>query len=355
MDKYNETLPFMLRRENVAWFEDGKVRMLDRRVYPFQISFVECTTYQEVAQAMRDMVTQSAGTYLTAAMGMALAAYQCAGLSEKKQRETVKKAAKLFCDARPTSRTRIEQITEGTYQVFEKALQEGKNTSEEIKKFSLFAHETRHRKMKTLAKYFVDMLPPHQPKVLIQNFGDTVFAMMLEEAKERNCDLKLYCTEVRPFLQGARLAASIAKEMDVDVTVITDNMSPYLIDHENIEICASSADIICMDGHVVNKIGTYQMAIIADYMRLPYYVCGAPDKGNPTVDTVEIETRDPKYMFEFEQEKWVLEGVKGYYPVYDITPPRLVSGIVTDCGVYSPYDLKHYAGTGVVGEYQVYF
>ena len=76
MKRMDEGMPFLLRYENVAWYEDGKVRILDRRVYPREVRFEVCETYSQVVQAIADMVTQSAGPYTAVGMGMALAAYQ---------------------------------------------------------------------------------------------------------------------------------------------------------------------------------------------------------------------------------------------------------------------------------------
>ena len=76
MVRMDENMPFLLQYENVAWYENGKVRILDRRIYPTEVRFVECATYQEVVQAIADMVTQSAGPYTAVGMGMALAAWQ---------------------------------------------------------------------------------------------------------------------------------------------------------------------------------------------------------------------------------------------------------------------------------------
>ena len=73
MKRCDEDMPFLLRYENVAWYEGGKVRILDRRIYPTRVEFVECISYHDVVQAIRDMVTQSAGPYTAVGMGMALA------------------------------------------------------------------------------------------------------------------------------------------------------------------------------------------------------------------------------------------------------------------------------------------
>ena len=105
MERADKDLAFLLRYENVAWFEDGEVRILDRRTYPAKVEFVTCRTHQEVARAITDMVTQSAGPYTAAPMGMALAAWECRGKSANEQMEYLKKAAYTISHARPTTQT----------------------------------------------------------------------------------------------------------------------------------------------------------------------------------------------------------------------------------------------------------
>ena len=135
--------------------------------------------------------------------------------------------------------------------------------------------------------------------------------------------------------------------MGFDTTVITDNMPAFIMSTKKIDLFTSAADVICLDGHVVNKVGTYQIAIAAKYHGVPYFVTGIPDFGNPTIDTVKIEERDPNMVLEARGIKNTLEGVKGYYPSFDITPPHLVSGVVTDKGVFTPYSLHDYYKTEV--------
>ena len=90
LERADKDLAFMLQYENVAWYEKGIVKILDRRIYPLKTEFVTCHTHQEVAQAIKDMVTQSAGPYLAAGMGMALAAYECRNMGEEEQIEYLK-------------------------------------------------------------------------------------------------------------------------------------------------------------------------------------------------------------------------------------------------------------------------
>ena len=125
MIRYDEGLAFLLRYENVAWYEDGKVRILDRRIYPIQTKYVTCTTHGEVAQAIADMVTQSYGPYTTAAMGMALAAYEAMQKGERDICGYMEKAAYTLSHARPTTVERMKRVVEGSLKVVKECLDKG--------------------------------------------------------------------------------------------------------------------------------------------------------------------------------------------------------------------------------------
>ena len=284
----DEGLAFLLQYENVAWYDAGEVRILDRRVYPAKTEFVTCRTHGEVAQAIRDMVTQSAGPYTAAAMGMALAAYECREKTEAEQLAFLAAADETISNARPTTAKRMKLVFVG---------------------------------------------------------------MMLKEAKLAGKDFRLFCPETRPYFQGARLTATVCRDMGFDVTVITDNMPAFVMEREHVDLFTCAADAICLDGYVVNKVGTLQIAICANHFGIPTFVTGAPDIGHETKDTVRIEMRDPDFTLQAMGVRTAAAGVKGYYPAFDMTPPHLISGIVTDRGVFSPFDLHRYFQSGGAGEY----
>ncbi|GMQ61748.1 S-methyl-5-thioribose-1-phosphate isomerase [Vallitalea maricola] len=344
MERVDKDLAFMLRYENVAWYEDGKVKILDRRIYPTEVRFVTCESHQEVAQAIADMVTQSAGPYTAAGMGMALAAYECKDLKEEEQMNYLKDAAYTLSHARPTTVPRMTLVVNGCLEVVKKAFANSQRVDEEIFKHTVKSMNRRYSKIGEVANYLVDMFPQNG-NVMTQCFGETIIGMMLKEAKKRDKVVKFFCPETRPFLQGARLTASVIKDQGFDVTVITDNMPAITMQTKNIDLFTSAADSICIDGHIVNKVGTMQIAIAAKYFGIPYFVTGIPDRD--TIEKVKIEERNPKEVLEFRGIKNTLDGVKAYYPAFDITPPHLVSGVVTDKGIYSPYDLKRYFATEV--------
>lgn len=353
MERADKDLAFMLQYENIAWFSDGKVKILDRRVYPRKVESVVCSSYHDVARAVRDMVTQSAGPYTAAAAGMALAAYECRNESEAKQRDILCDAALCLSTARPTTSRRMSLITRGCLDAAFKAMEAGENVCDSIVRYTVQINDMRYNKVYKMAQYLADMVPTHGT-VMTQCFGETIVGQLCRVLKEQGKgDVKFFCPETRPYFQGARLTATVCRDMGMDVTVITDNMPAFVMQKEKVDIFTSAADAICMDGYVVNKVGTFQIAIAAKYNKIPYFVTGAPDKMHSKIDTVTIEMRDPSFTLQAMGVKTAADGVKGYYPAFDITPPELVSGVVTDTGIYTPYDLDRYYKEGNMGEYEM--
>ena len=350
MERADKGLAFMLQYENVAWYDSGEVRILDRRVYPRKVEFVVCKRHEEVAQAITDMVTQSAGPYTAAAMGMALAAHECRNMTQEEQFAYLEKASHTISHARPTTVERMKLVTEGSLAVAKQAILQGVDASQAIVDDTVVSNNIRYNKIGRMAGYLVDIFPDNGA-VMTQCFGETIVGQMLRVARERGKNIRLFCPETRPYFQGARLTATVCHDMGFDVTVITDNMPAFVMQKEKIDVFTSAADVICLDGHVVNKVGTFQIAIVAKYMGIPYFVTGAPDKGHPTVDTINIEMRDPDFVLQAMGVKTAADGVKGYYPSFDVTPPHLVSGVVSDAGILSPYDLHRYFASGFEGEY----
>jgi len=326
------------------------VRILDRRIYPIETRFVTCHTHGEVAQAIADMVTQSAGPYSAAAMGMALAAHEAAGRADLP--DYLARAAHTLSHARPTTVARMERITGDCLQAACGALEHGESPEQAIFDYALGMLEHRYRRLSKTAEHLVDHFP-RRGTVMTQCFAETIVGTMLREAGRRGCDIALICPETRPYLQGARLTASVACDMGVEVTVITDNMPGHVMATKGVDLFTSAADVICMDGHIVNKVGTFQIALCADYHGIPYFVTGAPDRGHAEIGTVQIEERDGALVLEALGTRTTMAGVKGFYPAFDVTPPKLVSGVVTDRGMFSPYDLHSYFNEESAGRYPV--
>ena len=351
MQRADHDLAFMLRYENIAWYDSGEVRILDRRVYPARTEFVVCKSHKEVARAITDMVTQSAGPFTAAPMGMALAAYECRDLGKEAQKAYLADAADTIAGARPTTARRMRALCDECLDAADRALAEGRDVSAAIVEKTVDMNNERYGLLDRAAHHLVEKIP-QGGTVMTFCFAETIVGMMLRECRRMGKEIRLFCPETRPYFQGARLTATVCRDMGFDVTVISDNMPAFVMANEGVDVFTTAADAICLDGYVVNKIGTFQTAIVAKHFGVPYYVTGAPDLAHPTIDTVKIEFRDPEFTLQAMGVRTAAEGVKGYYPSFDITPPELVTGVVTPEGIFSPYELDKYVKT-TDGKYRV--
>lgn len=341
MIREDKGMPFLLRYENVAWYEDGQVRILDRRVYPREVKFVNCKTYKEVVKAIQNLVTQSAGPYTAVGMGMALAAYESRNLEKKERIKFLEEAEDALRNARVTTASRYGIITSRCLEIAKHAIENGEDPIELIVEDTVNSLNRRYTTMQKVGDSLLALIP-EGGTLLTQCYGETIIGTVIRAAKRENKNFKVICPETRPFLQGARLTASCFAEEGFDTTVVTDNMIGEILSKNMVNVFSSAADTITEDGSVVNKVGTLQIALLCKHFGVPYYVTGVPDLGKKTLDDVKIEMRDPEESLILGGVKQTQKGVKGYYPSFDKTPYELVKGVVTDKGIYRPENLTDY-------------
>ncbi|XP_060814892.1 methylthioribose-1-phosphate isomerase isoform X1 [Bombus pascuorum] len=151
-----------------------------------------------------------------------------------------------------------------------------------------------------------------------------------------------YCSETRPYNQGARLTAYELVYEDVPATLICDDMVAALMKSRNISAVVVGADRVAANGDTANKIGTYQIAIVAKYHNVPFYVA-APrtsiDFSIPSGDHIVIEERPEREMTHINGQRIAAPGIQCWNPAFDVTPASLIKGIITEVGVYRPEDL----------------
>lgn len=343
-DRADKDLAYMLKFENIAWYEDGVVEILDRTIYPIEVRKVRCSDYREVAKAIKDMITQSEGPYIAACHGLVLASYQAVRDNVEDVKSFMDEAAYQLTHARPTTKAQMKRVIKGcldaAYYCIENNIT-GQSFIDSVNQ-AAFDFENNNYKRYTIIGEEMAKIIKDDSTILTQCFGGTVVGTMLRAAKNMNKRVKVVCCETRPYYQGARLTASVAQDMGFDVTVICDNMPGYLISQGKIDLFTSASDVITMDGHVINKVGTFQISHMCKAYNVPYYVTGTPDIDHKDLSDVSIEERNPELVLHSLDTKITMEGIKGYYPAFDVTPPENVTGIVTELGIYKPKELEKY-------------
>uniref|UniRef100_A0A1Y1KS96 Methylthioribose-1-phosphate isomerase n=2 Tax=Photinus pyralis TaxID=7054 RepID=A0A1Y1KS96_PHOPY len=155
---------------------------------------------------------------------------------------------------------------------------------------------------------------------------------------------RVYCTETRPYNQGARLTAYELVYENIPATLIVDSMAAALMNSKKISAVVVGADRVALNGDTANKIGTYQLAVVAKYHQVPFYVA-APftsiDKNIPSGDKIVIEERPEKEMTYIGNYRIAADGINCWNPAFDVTPAELITGIITEQGVFKPQELKN--------------
>jgi len=337
----NDMLPFVLKRENVARYREGRLEIGDRRKYPFEKTFHICEDVEGVARAVEEMVTQGGGPAVAAAYALAMAARQAAALPAEKALARLKEAKTRLVNTRPTN-TAMALWLEELQDIAEKALEEGEDAEAALLASIESRRDRDYEAYYRRARFGADLMQDRDG-ILTMCFAETSFLLALALAKQDGKRIQVFVPETRPYLQGARLTAPSIQEIGIPVTLIGDSMPAYLMSQGKIQKYFTAADLITLDGHVVNKIGTFQLAIAAHHHGIPYFafMWGA-DPGHPDRDSIRIEERDQGEMRSCRDVATTLDSIPAYYPAFDITPPYLVSGIITAKGIFSPYDLHRH-------------
>lgn len=325
-------------RMGVVLAEDC-VRILDRRTFPLSISYVVCRTCEDVAVAIEEMVTQSNGPFFAASAGMILAAREAQRLASIEARLATMAAARdRLLRTRPTNNNIRDAVTKMMEVAAELAGGQDFAARLEGRMREVWDwRAARGRRVGELASSFIK----DGDTVLTHCWAESSFIETLSAAVRQGRRPKVICTETRPYLQGARLTAHSVAEMGLDVTVITDNMAAHAMACGKVSCLMTAADRVTLSGHVINKIGTLQLAIAARHFAIPYVaLVQRPDCHAATPADVHIEERDSSEVLTCLGNRTASPLARGWYPAFDVTPPEFVSAVATCEGIFAPIHLR---------------
>ena len=324
--------------------------MLDQRLLPNEEKYLTLRSYEEVADAIRQMVVRGAPAIgVSAAMGLALGASQSVGTSIADLEFDFNFMCKVMEATRPTA-VNLFWAVERMRGVIVKAKQEGVRDVEDVKQRlteeALLIYNEDIEANRAIGMFGGELIPDgatvltHCNAGALATAGDYGTALgVVRGAIDAGKRVAVIADETRPFLQGARLTAWELSKDNIPVTVITDNMAGHIMKQGKIDCVVVGADRIAANGDAANKIGTYMVAVLAKQHNIPFYVA-APlstvDLQTTTGEDIPIEQRDAKEVTHLRDHQLTPEGVEVHNYAFDVTPNELIAAIITDRGVARP-------------------
>ncbi len=331
--------------KTVEWTDEG-VRMIDQRLLPTEEKYLILRSYEEVADAIKQMVVRGAPAIgVSAAMGLALGAKQAVGTSVADLEDDFDYMCQVIGATRPTA-VNLFWAIERMRAAFRRAAKES-DSSEEVKQALVAEAKAIYREdiesNRALGRFGGELLQDgatvltHCNAGALATAGDYGTALgVIRGARDMGKRIAVIADETRPFLQGSRLTAWELAKDDIPVTIITDNMAGHVMKQGKVDAVVVGADRIAANGDTANKIGTYMVAVLAREHDIPFYVA-APvstiDLQITSGDQIPIEERDTREVTHVREHRLAPEGVNVHNPAFDVTPHEFIHAIITDKGV----------------------
>lgn len=328
--------------ETITW-KNGKIKMVDQTLLPVNFKYVYCSDIKSLWRAIKTMKVRGAPAIgIAGALGVLLASERSRAKDFKVFKREIVGAIRYLASSRPTARNlfwaleRMEEIV---------ATNKKKDVNEikKILKEEAFEVIKEDKDIcRRMAQHGAGLVKKSDNILTHCNAGGLATADygtalgVLFEAKRLNRKITVYVDETRPLLQGARLTSWELKRAGIKTFLICDNMAASLMAKGRIDKIFVGADRIARNGDTANKIGTYNLAVLAKHHKIPFYVV-APmstfDTNLKSGKSIPIEERDKKEILEFKGRRIAPKGIGVCNPAFDVTPHQLITAIVTEKGI----------------------
>jgi methylthioribose-1-phosphate isomerase len=313
----------------IEW-QDGGIRLLDQRALPGRLSFISCTTVDALVDAIASLAVRGAPALgASGAYGVALAS---ATLRTKRE---VRSAAARIAKARPTA----VNLAWGVGRALD-AYESGGHEAALAVATEIAADDVRRNRR--IGAHGLALVPERASILTHCNTGALACVGygtalgVVRAAFEDGRRPRVWADETRPLLQGARLTMWECERIGIDATLVADGAAAALMARGRIDLVIVGADRIAANGDVANKIGTYGLAVAARHHDIPFYVAAPAstiDLATPEGDAIVVEERAGDEITSIGSKRIAPRGAHVFNPAFDVTPARLVTAIVTECGV----------------------
>jgi len=319
--------------KSVQWIGDanGFLRLIDQTQLPCKLAFRDCRTVEDVWEAIKSLRVRGAPAIgIAAAYGVVIGVRNGTRLSELADylRTSRPTAVNLFWALDRMERVGRELSTESRLLIEARAI-----------------HEEDRRMCHAIGRAGADLIRDGSGVLTHCNTGGLATAeygtalSVLFTAADQGRRFRVFADETRPLLQGARLTTWELQQAGIDVTLICDSMAAQVMKEGRVQLVIVGADRIAANGDAANKIGTYGVAVLAKAHGIPFYVAAPSstfDLNLPNGDGIPIEQRDPREVTHGFGRQTAPDGVAVYNPAFDVTPARLIAGLITEKGIIQP-------------------
>jgi methylthioribose-1-phosphate isomerase len=330
----------------IRWLKEGVVSMIDQRLLPHQIVYNAYRSPEEVGGAIKDMVIRGAPAIgAAAAFGLALVPWHTASEDPEEIVKELEQAAEMLRQSRPTAVNLTWALDRIMALVHNNSL-----TSPAALRDLVLGEATKIAKDDVainlaLGTHGQQVVP--DPAVIVHHCNTGSLAAVdygtalgvIRLAHEQGKEVFVYVDETRPRLQGGRLTAWELQQYGVPFKVIADGASGFYLKSGKVDLCLVGADRVAANGDVANKIGTYNLAVVAAENNVPFYVAvpkSTIDMNTPSGDLIEIEERPPEEVTHAGQWQITPNNTPVGNPAFDVTPARFITGFITEEGIISP-------------------
>lgn len=326
-------------------FSDGKLIFLDQTKLPLNETYVETDNYNRVAEAIERLEMRGAPLIgVAACYGLALALKHS---NKDTSIDNFNKAYERLARTRPTAVNLFNALGE-VKEVFEKN-KDSDNIYEIILNKAKDFHNDDIEKCRRIgengSKIFKKRsnVLTHCNTGKLATAGDGTAFSVIKRAYELGLVEHVYADETRPLLQGLRLTSYELERSGIPFTIQSDSTAAVLMQKGKVDLVITGADRIALNGDCANKIGTFNLAVLCNYHNIPFYIAAPSttiDRNITTGSEIEIEYRHQEELLSINGNRIAPENYRAYTPAFDVTPSHLISGIITEEGVYGfPYNL----------------
>jgi len=339
--------------KTIEWIPDqpgalspGHIRMIDQTLLPAAVVWMEVADLKQVWTAIKTLQVRGAPAIgVAAAMGVVIAAQQSAANTSEGLVADIERAADYLAGSRPTAVNLFWALDRMKAVARRERGLSPRDLRERLAREAVAVFDEDVAMCRAIGRHGAELLKDGDTVLTHCNAGGLATSQYgtalapIYVAQEQGKKIHVYADETRPLLQGARLTAWELMQAGVDVTLICDNMTAHVMKTGRIQCVMVGADRIAANGDTANKIGTYGVALLAQAHQIPFYVLAPTTTFDLTLDhgdKIPIEERGDEEVTCGFGKRTAPEHVNVYSPAFDVTPARLIAGIICEKGILRP-------------------